>query len=331
MNDLEELLTEIGNIDKEILINCAEKLKTKFGIIFHWGLYSVPAYDSVKSARRRKMQNGSEWYLKRLTETSDYRPISGHKETKIYHEKNFPGLDYYDFPDLFTADNWDPDSWMKFCVSIGASYVILTSRHHDGYCLWPTKTTDFNSVKTGPHRNILKEFKDSAKKFGLKFGIYYSWIEFKQSLTINYLKTTVSNQIDELIEYKPDIFWFDGQWDIKTQFAKGFIKDTNDKIRKKLPNVLINDRIIGKYDFKSFEKQMPESGEKNWEYIDTIGLSWGRNKEQTKNDYKSPQELKELYAKAQKLGASRFTLNMGPDHLGNLDIYEKETLRLLKT
>jgi len=100
------------------------------GIIFHWGLYSVPCYDSVNSANRRKMQNGSEWYLKRLVEDSDFRPISGHKETKLFHEKNFSGMNYFDFANLFTCSSWDPDEWMQFCVDIGVTYVILTPRRY---------------------------------------------------------------------------------------------------------------------------------------------------------------------------------------------------------
>lgn len=87
-----------------------------FGIIFHWGIYSVPAFDDPKSASRRKTQNGSEWYLKRLmTQEGAYRPVSGWKETQAYHAEHYPEMKYEDFASQFSPTSWDPDTWMKLC------------------------------------------------------------------------------------------------------------------------------------------------------------------------------------------------------------------------
>ena len=65
-----------------------------FGVIFHWGLYSVPAYDDTKSCKKRSIQNGSEWYLRRLRETGTFRPISGWKETQEFHKANYGDKPY---------------------------------------------------------------------------------------------------------------------------------------------------------------------------------------------------------------------------------------------
>src|SRR5258706_14213302 len=123
-------------------------------MIFHWGIYSVPAYDDITSAKGRKIQNGSEWYQKRLLEDGKSYPVSGYEETQKYHFEQFSNnKKYEDFADDFKAENYDPDIWMKLAKNIGCTSVILTSKHHDGYCLWGTETTKFNSVETGPKKD----------------------------------------------------------------------------------------------------------------------------------------------------------------------------------
>ena len=89
------------------------------GLIIHIGLYSVPCFDDIKSLRRRKIQNGSEWYLKRLlADPNGYRPISGHKDTQLYH-KNKYGLDYYKFKEQYTLENFDPNNICKLAKNAG--------------------------------------------------------------------------------------------------------------------------------------------------------------------------------------------------------------------
>jgi alpha-L-fucosidase len=158
-----------------------------FGVIFHFGLYVIPAYDDLKSAKKRKIQNGSEWYLGRLLEKNTFLPISGYEQTQAFHKTNYGDKLYSDFALEFLTDkekDFDPDSWMKCVKEAGASYVILTAKHHDGYCLWKTKTAPlYNSADVGCKIDILQKFKESAANHGLKFGIYYSWFEFSKSFT----------------------------------------------------------------------------------------------------------------------------------------------------
>jgi len=159
----------------KFIITIIYKLIMEFGIIFHWGLYSVPAFDNPESILKRKIQNGSEWYQKRLEEKGTYRPV--YKETQEYHKLKFKDKDYKDFINI---DNCKFDNWMKLCKEVNATYVILTAKHHDGFCLWPTKSTNF-CVK----KDLVKEFIESAKKYNLKYGIYYSWYEFNRTCTKN--------------------------------------------------------------------------------------------------------------------------------------------------
>jgi alpha-L-fucosidase len=309
------------------------------GAIFHYGLYAVPAYDSVKSAKRRSTANGSEWYLKRLTETGTFRPTSGYKDTQEYHKLHYPNKEYSDFKELFLCENLNIDSWMETVSKIGCKYVILTAKHHDGYCLFETKTTEFNSVDSGPKKDILLEFKKSAKKYNMMFGIYYSWSEFNKSITIKYFNETIVPQIEELKKYDPDIFWFDGSWELKTKYAKEGVTKICKELKIKNPKILINDRIgsckdefkdqdyLGESSFRVYsDRYIPtETPKVPWEHINTIGFSWGRNIQQEEKDYKTGEKLYELYKKVNDMKGN-FLINLGPNADGTLDEMEVNSL-----
>jgi alpha-L-fucosidase len=215
-----------------------------FGIIFHWGLYSVPAFDDPNSAQGRSIQNGSEWYAQRLrVKPSDYHPTSGFRQKQNYHNSTFPGKEYIQFAHDFNPDAWNPDSWMQLCKQWGASYVILTAKHHDGYCLWPTRATNGGSSKI----DLVRRFKESAKRFGLVFGVYYSWGEFASPVTKNYITKIVIPQINDLIRYQPRIWWFDGSWWFKTAAHVQAIEECCKAIRSSCPRAILNDRLGIKY------------------------------------------------------------------------------------
>jgi alpha-L-fucosidase len=316
-------------------------LRDNIGVIVHWGLYSVPAFDSVASAKHRRIQNGSEWYEQRLTTTLQ---DSGTQETRRYHNETYgPDFKYSEFKHQFTASKWDPDEWMKIFSRAGASCVVLTAKHHDGFCLWPTATRPYwSSAHCGAsadHPDILGDFKRAAKKANLRFGIYYSWMEFNRHFSKLLLETIVTQQIVELIRYKPDLFWFDGDWPCNTPACQKIIHRCLERIRRALPNVEINDRIgdkanrkadpnyLGKatyrvYDDRAIPSSIPTVP---WEHVNTIGLSWGRNRQQTERDYKSPQELLQLYRRVTNLNGG-FLINVGPNADGTLCETERDRL-----
>lgn len=308
-----------------------------FGLIFHWGIYSIPAYDDPSSAQMRKIQNGSEWYLRRLHEKGTYRPTSGWKQTQNFHKEHYGDLDYKDFAKSFMPNPEKIDEWMSLAQLVGASYVILTAKHHDGYCLWPTKTTSLKSSQ-----DLIKAFKESAKKYNLKFGLYYSWYEFEQKCTIKFIDEVVIPQINELKEYKPEIWWFDGGWACQTQYSNQKISEICKELRK---TAEVNDRLGGSDKIKELYKDPNFLGDATyrvygdreipnqipnvpWEHINTIGLSWGYNKIQQIQHYKNAEQLLKLYRQVREKHG-RFLLNLGPDENGNLDAYEVTTLKEL--
>ena len=299
----------------------------KFGMIIHWGIYSEPGYDDVKSARKRKIQNGSEWYLKRLTENNLFLPTSGHKETKEWHKNNYGDQDYYSFT---INEQVDVKEWIDCAKNNGAEYVILTAKHHDGYCLWPSKHAKYHT-----NRNIVKDFCEEAKRQGIEYGLYYSWMEFGTSITKKFIKEVIKPQINELLCYKPKRWWFDGHWEIKTDFAKREITS----ICRQLCNAgfYMNDRIpIAYSDQNEIKKKVIEVFEdryvpatipmNEWEHINTIGISWGFNGQQEEKDYKSGKELHDLYTKITKMNG-KFLLNIGPDRDGMINKNELNSLK----
>lgn len=311
------------NINKDI--STEVKANMSLGIMLHFGIYSVYGYDSITSLRRRKMQNGSEWFKARLDETGKYRPVSGYKETQEFFEKNYKGKDYFDVIADFDEATKDLDfnKWFEYFKSLGVSYVILTSKHHDGFCLFNTKTTPHHSK-----RDLIDAFMEAGRKYGIKVGLYYSIMEFGKSVTKEFLNTVTIPQIEELRNYKPDMWFFDGNWTATSKYSHEILKGITDKLKKDNPNVLINDRIDGG-NYKNYEdRKLPTEGEildPNWESAQTIGLSWGYCSTQEDKDYKTGKELKEIYNKVTKT-KGRLLLNLGPKSNGTFDEREVKSL-----
>lgn len=301
-----------------------------FGIIIHYGLYSYYGYDDVNSAKRRRVQNGSEWYYGRLIDTNNFRPISGQSYTKKYHEANYSGVDYFDNIGKITNDENKVKNWVKFAKENKASYIILTSKHHDGICLWDTKT---NAKKS--EMDICKVFSDECKKQGIEFGLYYSWFEFGKPFTVKYFNEYCVNQLNELIAYDPTYLWFDGDWKITQTNIVNKIKDMIEELRE--AGIVVNDRCGLKdedkeimCDYRVFsDRYIPDKKlDINWQHINTIGYSWGYNKEQKDEHYKSGEQVYQLYKQVSDLGGD-FLLNIGPDDNADIVKNEKEAIEYL--
>ena len=301
--------------------------KLFMGMIFHVGLYSFFAYDDIKSVERRKILNGSEWYLHRLLYDRFDRDDKINK-TQLHHASYGTNVDYFKAP--FHISRESVCQWLDLCVRCKVRYVIITSKHHDGYCLWPTRTDNQKSKN-----DVIQIFKEECLNRGLLFGIYYSWYEFANSMTIDYFERVCIPQVTELLQYEPTFLWFDGDWVIKQKRIIEYIRQMMTIIKSK--GIFINDRITGSLisEFASYsvggdytkteDRGFPTSYRPNWQHINTIGLSWGYNKIQTSENYKTGNQLMDLYKKTVNLGGS-FLLNIGPKHDGTLDENEVNSL-----
>lgn len=148
----------------------------KFGIFIHWGLYSVPGYTNKGTY--------AEWYWNALNEVEEKdNPLKVERNKAInkFHKKNYgENYSYMNFKNEFKAELFNPDEWADILKRSGAKYVVLTSKHHDGYCLWPNKEasksygTPWNSMETGPKRDLVGDLTKAVRAQGLKMGLYYS-------------------------------------------------------------------------------------------------------------------------------------------------------------
>lgn len=182
----------------------------KFGIFIHWGVYSVPSFCDTSTY--------SEWYQ------WWYDTNSHEGKVRDFHHANY-GEDflYESFAPMFRAEMWDPDEWASIFQRSGAKYMVITSKHHDGFCLWPNEVASevrgypWNSMDTGPKRDLLGELFDACRRHEVRPGLYYSFMEWHNPLYDDdkprYVDEVMIPQIKELITtYEPEVFWPDGEW-----------------------------------------------------------------------------------------------------------------------
>lgn len=299
----------------------------KFGIFIHWGVYSVPGYS--------KKGDYAEWYENGLR--------SGDSARIKYHKENFGDRHYYDLVNDFHAELFNPDEWAKLIEASGAKYVVLTSKHHDGFCLWPSKEADrdwgfpWNAVTAGPHRDLLGDLFKAIRKTSVHPGMYYSLYEWYNPLWLSDRKKYVSDhmwpQMKELINtYKPDVFWTDGEWDApaSTWKSQEFLAWLyNDSPVKN--TVVTYDRWGSGIRFKHGEVYTPEYQpdvdfeDHPWEESRGMGASYGYNRNEDSWDYNSAQSLVlQLIDKVSRGG--NFLLDIGPDAHGKIPPIMQERL-----
>ena len=292
----------------------------KFGIFIHWGLYSVPSWGPKGSY--------AEWYLNGLN--------NGDTARLRYHHTNYGNdFPYWKFIDLFKAENYDPDSWAAIFKKSGAKYVVLTSKHHDGFCLWPSRESKgYNSVNGAAGRDLLGELNSSLKKVGLKSGLYYSLYEwdhpdYPENLS-DYVNRYMIPQLKDVVQrYKPDMIFSDGEWDRSSQEWKSeqFIAWLYNKSNAP-KDVVINDRWGGETRFKHggyFSTEYdPSSNQINEEFINRgweecrgMGKSFGFNRNEEPEDYSTSEELIRMLVDIVSRGGN-LLLNIGPRSDGTI-------------
>jgi alpha-L-fucosidase len=299
----------------------------KFGIFIHWGVYSVPAYCTVG--------NYAEWYQNGL-ESGDSARIKFHKE-------KFGNRTYYDLANDFKAELFNPDEWAKLFEASGAKYIVLTSKHHDGFCLWPSKEADrdwgfaWNAKDVGPKRDLLGDLFKAVRKTSVHAGMYYSLYEWYNPIwKVDKSKYAIEHawpQMKDLINtYKPDVFWTDGDWDASDSVwkSKEFLAWMYNESPVK-DKVVTYDRWGGDVRFHHGEVFTPEYQpnvdfeDHYWEESRGMGYSYGYNRAEDAWDYNSAQSLVlHLIDKVSRGG--NFLLDIGPDSHGKIPPIMEERL-----
>jgi len=309
----------------------------KIGLSMHWGIYSVPAW-----APREKEISYAEWYGSRMHEKGN--------PTVEYHKEHYGDATYDDFIPKWKAESYNPTQWAKFAKNMGAKYMFITSKHHDGFCLWPSKYTDRNAMKMGPKKDILGQYFTAARKEGLKVGLYYSLYEWNNPLYTgkdvpyaglkkvnNYVDDFMVPQIKELIElYHPDFFFFDGEWDHPESFwkMKEVVAYYYNQAAKRNQEVFVNDRFgkddRGKHgDLYNVEYSYNDGNlgllTHKWSFWQGIAKTFGYNQDTDMEDCMSPKQFIDKTID----GVSRngnFDINVGPTAAGIIPEYEQYPL-----
>ena len=292
----------------------------KFGIFIHWGLYSVPAWGPIGSY--------AEWYLNGLN--------SGDSTRLKYHEEKY-GQDfpYRDFINLFEAEKYEPETWANLFKESGAKYVVLTSKHHDGFCLWPSKeSAGYNSVDGVAKRDLLGDLNTAVKNVRLKSGFYYSLYEWDHedypANVPKYVNDHMLPQFKDVVQrYEPSIIFADGEWekDSKQWRSEEFLAWLYNESNAP-EDVVVNDRWGGETRFKHggyySTEYDPNSGSVNeefirrgWEECRGIGRSFGYNRNEGPEDYNTSAELIHLLVDIVSRGGN-LLLNIGPKADGTI-------------
>lgn len=309
----------------------------KFGIFIHWGPYSVPSW-SPKGTYE-------EWYLEWFTSQSIFGngKFTG-QEIPEFHKKTYgEDFNYIDFAKNWKAELYDPSKWAEIFKKSGAKYVIMTSKHHDGFTLWPNKHASqsrgylWNSVETGPKRDLVGDYVKAMKDAGLKAGLYYSLYEWYHPWYKAGLDKFVSDYYhpqfkDMVTNYSPDLIYADGEWEKDDDYWKSTellawlfnespVKD----------DVVINDRWVkgqrhkhgGYYTTEYLREEV--NFNKPWEEIRGMGLSFGYNRNEDIEDYNTPEMLILMLADIVSQGGN-LCINVGPTGAGKIPIIMQERL-----
>jgi alpha-L-fucosidase len=305
----------------------------KFGIFIHWGVYSVPAI--------APRENYSEWYWKWLQDPDRIGPM-----VRDFHIANF-GVDfeYFDFAPMFKAELFDPDQWARLFEAAGARYVVLTSKHHDGFALWPSAQASaawgrpWNSVEIGPRRDLVRDLTAAVRNRGLKMGLYYSIYEWFNPFYLSdpkaYAEQHYHPQFKDLVtRYAPSVIFADGAWDHgddvwnSAELVAWLLNESPSR-----HDVAINDRWFsgcrGQYGgyFTTEYGSGFESGLYAWEESRAIGRSYGYNRIERGEDYASARELIYMLIDIVSRGGN-FLLDVGPTADGRIPAIMQD--RLLK-
>lgn len=304
----------------------------KVGLSAHWGPYAVPGWTPKKDTPYGVAY--AEWY---------WQWMGSNDAVKEYHKKHYGDASYDDFIDGtknlisgetegFYAENFDADEWMQIFKDAGVKYFFITSKHHDGFCIWDSKYTNRNSMQMGPKRDLYGEMVTAARKHGIKIGLYYSYYEWNNpyylgkenindykgckmlndedgdGLSNEYVDDFMIPQIKELIDkYHPDYICFDGEWDHPYPYwrSRQIVAYYYNQAATRGQEVLINDRFgsgkdgfsetRGVYgDFRHVEYHASIDRTKPWAMWRGFGNSYGYNRNEHPDNILSPKQVIEM-------------------------------------
>jgi alpha-L-fucosidase len=297
--------------------------QARFGMFIHWGIYSVPA---------------GEWKGKKIPSAGEW----------IMQTAQIPVSEYEQLAKQFNPVKFDAEQWVQIAKNAGMKYIVITSKHHDGFCMWDTKYTDYDMVDATPFkRDVLGELSKACRRNGIKMCFYHSIMDWhhpdaQAPFYPNYNDTSKSNpnfdryveyymkgEIKELVQkYGPlGILWFDGEWVKDWSREMGW--NMYDYCLSLQPDIIVNNRVgngregmrgLSKSsefagDYGTPEQEIPAKGLPglDWETCMTMNDTWGYKSDD--NNWKSSEDLLHKLVDIASKGGN-FLLNVGPTSEG---------------
>jgi len=276
--------------------------EAKFGMFIHWGVYAVPA---------------GTWNGKQIGGIGEW----------IMNRGKIPCADYQKFAKQFNPVKYDADEWVRLAKEAGMKYIVITSKHHDGFTLFDSKASDWNVVKATPYgKDLLKPLAEACRKYDIKLGFYYSqaqdwnnggsaaggkWDEAQKHSMDEYIDKVAVAQVKEILtgygEF-PTVLWWDTPTDMNKERADKLIP-----LLKLKPGIIHNNRLGGGYkgDTETPEQRIPATGfpGRDWETCMTMNGTWGFKSYDDK--WKSTKTLIQNLVDIASKGGN-YLLNVGP-------------------
>ncbi|HSH20532.1 MAG TPA: alpha-L-fucosidase, partial [Draconibacterium sp.] len=281
--------------------------EARFGMFIHWGLYAQPAGEW----KGEEIPGISEWIMLRA---------------------KIPVRDYENIANTFNPVAYDAEAWVKLAKQAGMKYIVITSKHHDGFAMFHSLASSYNIYDATPFkRDPLKELADACKKYGIRLGFYYSqaqdWHEpggtfsgidrgiphwdpeLKRDSLMNYINGKALPQVKEILENYGglDILWWDTPIGMTEEAAQVLQKEVD-----KYPDLITNNRLYRPWpgDFSTPEQHVPPTGlDYDWEVCMTMNTSWGYK--WYDNNWKSTKTLIHMLVDIASKGGN-LLLNVGP-------------------
>jgi alpha-L-fucosidase len=286
----------------------------RFGMFIHWGLYAIPA---------------GEWKGKKTKGIGEW----------IMNDLQIPLDEYTPLVKQFNPVKYDAREWVRIAKDAGMKYIVITSKHHDGFALWDSKVSDYDVMATPYRRDLLKPLADECRRQGLRFCTYHSIMDWHHpdylprrkwdarptgGASLDRYVAYMKAQLKEIVtNYDPGVMWFDGEWEETWTHERGV--DLDNYVRSLNPKIIVNNRVDkgrkgmqgltkeGDFrgDFGTPEQEIPPEGLPgvDWESCMTMNDTWGYRSDDHK--WKSSERLiRNLVDIASKGG--NFLLNVGP-------------------
>jgi alpha-L-fucosidase len=284
--------------------------KAKLGIFIHWGIYAVNGID----------------------------------ESWSFYNNYISHADYMKQLDGFTASAYQTADWASLIRESGSKYAVITTKPHDGVSLWDTRCNELSVVKKTPAaRDLISPFVKELHKQGVKAGLYFSLLDWSHPDYPNFTRTQKRYENDSIRwnsfmnfefcqlnelnkQFKPDLYWFDGDWEQTAQAWKA--PEIRTMLLHDNPGVIFNSRLQGYGDYATPEQGLPLSKPKDnyWELCMTINDSWGY--QGNDHEYKTPGQIIRLFTECIGMGGN-LLLDIGPMPDGTIPAPQVATLKEL--